>query len=102
MTQWASLQDNEQQQGAGASNTPIKHNGLSSNDKIPHPLMDCGQGKNKNNDKNYPATGRILDEVGIGVDVVSEMDGSRASDGEDDATGNKNAEDVPKAIAGIN
>ena len=105
MTQWASLQDNEQQQGAGASNTPIKHNGLSSNDKIPHPLMDCGQGKNKNNDKNYPATGRILDEVGIGVDVVSEMDGgrvSRASDGEDDAMGNNNAEDVPKAIAGIN
>ena len=105
MAQWAFSQDDEHQQGVGGSNNPVKQNGLSSNDKIPHPLMDCGQGKNKNNDKNYPATGRILDEVGIGVDVVSEMDGgrvSRASDGEDDATGNNNAEDVPKAIAGIN
>ena len=34
MAQWASLQDNEQQQGAGASNTPVKHNGPSSNDEI--------------------------------------------------------------------
>ena len=106
MAQWAASQDDEQQQGAGEPHTPpTNKNGLSSNDEIPHPLMDCGQGKNKNNDKNYPATGRILDEVGIGVDVVSEMDDgrvSRASDGEDDATGNNNAEDVPKAIAGIN
>jgi hypothetical protein len=109
MAQWASSQDDEQQQGAGKSNTPINQNGPSSNDKIPHPLMDCGQGKN-NNDNNDPATGRMSNEIGVGidvaagvgVDVASGMDGERTSDGEDDATGNDSAEDVPKAIAGVN
>ena len=49
MAQWAFSQDDEHQQGVGGSNNPVKQNGLSSNDKIPRPLMDCGQGKNKNN-----------------------------------------------------
>ncbi len=102
MAQWVSSQDDEQQQGAGESNTPIKHNGPSSNNKIPHPLMDCGQGKNINNDNNDPATGRMLDEVCVGIDVASGKDGERTSDGEDDATGNDSVEDVPKAIAGVN
>ena len=110
MAQWASSQDDEQQQGAGKSNTPINQNGPLSNDKIPHPLMDCGQGKN-NNDNNDPATGQMPDEVGVGVDVVavgvgvdvaSGKVGERTSDGEDDATGNDSAKDVPKVIAGIN
>ena len=43
-----------------------------------------------------------MDEVGIGVDVASGKDGERTSDGEDYATGNDSAEDVPKAIAGVN
>ena len=105
----ASSQDDEQEQGAGKSNTPIKHNGPPSNDEIPHPLMDCGQGKN-NNDNNDPARGRMSDEVGVGVDVAvgvgvdvaSGKDGKQTSDGEDDATGNDSAQDVHKAIAGVN
>jgi hypothetical protein len=70
MAQWASSQDDEQQQGAGESNTPINQNGPSSNDEIPHPLMDCRQGKN-NNDNNDPATGRMSDEVGVWRLVVA-------------------------------
>ena len=65
--------------------------------------MDCGQGKSNSNDNNDPATGQVSDEVGI--DVASGQDGgqvSRASDGEEDATGNDSAKDVPIAIAGIN
>jgi hypothetical protein len=102
MAQWASSQDNEQQQGVGGSNNLVKQNGLSSNDEIPHPLMDCGQGKNKNNENNDPATGRMSDEVGVGADVASGKDGERTSDGEDNATGNNSAEDVPKVKAGVN
>ena len=64
--------------------------------------MDCGQGKNKNNENNDPATGRMSDEVGVGVDVASGQDGERTSDGEDEATGNDSAEDAPKVIAGVN
>ena len=65
--------------------------------------MDCGQGKSNSNDNNDPATGQVSDEVGI--DVASGQDGgqvSRASDGEEDATGNDSAKDVPIAIAPIN
>jgi hypothetical protein len=102
MAQWAFSQDDEHQQGVGGSINPDKQNGLSSNVKIPHPLMDCGQGKNKNNENNDPATGWMSDEVGVGVDVTRGKDGERTSDGEDDATGNNSAEDVPKAIAGVN
>ena len=102
MAQWASLQDDEQQQGVGGSNNPVKQNGLSSNDKIPHPLMDCGQGTNKKNENNDLATGRMSDEVGVGVDVASRKDGEQTSDGEEDAKGNDSAEAVPKAIAGVN
>ena len=76
MAQWASSHDGEQQQGVGEANTLINQNGLPSNDEIPHPLMDCRQGKN------------MLDEggvgvdvaVGVGVDVASEKDGERTSD----------------------
>jgi len=76
---------------------------------IAHPLMDCGQGKS-NNDNDDPARGRMSDEVGVGVDVAvgvgvdvaSGKDGKRTSDGKDDATGNDSAEDVHKAIAGVN
>jgi hypothetical protein len=69
MAQWASLQDDEQQEGAGESNTPINLKAPSSNNEIPHPLMDCGQGKNKN-ENNDPATVRMSDEVGVGGDVA--------------------------------
>jgi hypothetical protein len=102
MAQWESSQDDEQQQGAGATNTPIWQNGLPSNDEVPHPLMDSGQGKSNNIVNNDPATGRSSDEVG--VDVASGQDGGRvgrASDGEEDATGNDSAEDLPIAIAGV-
>jgi hypothetical protein len=58
MARWASLQDDEQQLGVGDSNTKINHIGPSNKDEIPHPLMDCGQGKN------------LSDEVGVGVDVA--------------------------------
>jgi len=98
MAQWASLQDDEQQQGAGESNTPINQNGPPSNDEIPHPLMDCGQGKNMSDEGGVG----VDVAVGVGVDVASRKNGKRTSDGEDDATGNDSAEDVTKAITGIN
>ena len=64
MAQWVSSQDDEQQQGAGATNTPSWQNGPSSNNEVPHLLMDCGHGKSNNIVNNDPATGRSLDEVG--------------------------------------
>jgi hypothetical protein len=103
MAQWASLQDNEQQQGVGATNTPIWQNGPSNNDKVPHPLMDCRQGKSNNVVNNDPATGWSSDEVGGDVASGQEVRRvGRASNGEEDAMGNKSAEDVPIAIACIN
>ena len=98
MAQWASLQDDEQQQGAGESNTPSNQNGSPSNDEKPHPLMDCGQGKNMSDVGGVGVDGA----VGVGVDVASGKDGERTSDGEDDTTGNDSAKDVPKAITGVN
>jgi len=74
MAQWAALQDDEQQQGAGEPHTLTNQNGLSSNNGIPHPLMDCGQGKNMSNEGGVGtdvAVGRV------GVDVVR-----RTKDGE--------------------
>ncbi len=71
MAQWASLQDDEQQQGAGESNTPINQNGPSSNDEIPHPLMDCGQGKNMSDEGGVG----VDVAVDVGIDVVSGKDG---------------------------
>ena len=71
LAQWASLQDDEQQQGAGESNTPINQNGPSSNDKIPHPLMDCEQGKNMSDEGGVD----VVVAVGVGVDVASGKDG---------------------------
>ena len=65
--------------------------------------MDCRQGKSNNIVNNDPATGRSLDEVG--GDVASRQEVGRvgrASDGEEDATGNDSAEDVPITIAGVN
>jgi len=99
MAQWsASPYDELQQEAGGATNTPIRPMGPSSNDEVPHPLMDCGQGKfNKNVVNNDLATGR-LSEAGSD-DVASDQEGgrdARAGDGEDDSTGNK------KAIAGVN
>jgi hypothetical protein len=44
----------------------------------------------------------MSDEVGVGVDVASGQDGERTSVGEDDAMRNNSADDVPKAIAGVN
>jgi hypothetical protein len=104
MAQWASSQEDEQQQGVRATNTPIWQNGPSSNDEVPHPLIDYGQGKSNNIGNNDPATGRSLDKVG--GDVASRQEDGRvgrASNGEEDATGNDNAnKDVPIAIAGVN
>ena len=105
MAQWVSSQDDEQQQGAGAKNTPIGQKGLLSNNEVPHPLMDFGQGKSNNIVNNDPATGWSSVEVS-GEDVTSGQEDrrvGRASDGEEDATGNDNFdENVPKVIAGIN
>ena len=90
MAHWLASPDDELQQGAGAKNTPIRPMGPSSNDEVPHPLMDCGQGKcNNNGVNNDPSTGRASDAVSD--DVASEQEGGRdgrASDGEEDATGN--------------
>ena len=58
--QWAALEDDERQPGSGVPNTPIWQTGPSSNDAVPHPLMDCGQGKINGN--NGLATARGLDE----------------------------------------
>jgi len=72
MAQWAASQDDEQEQGTGEPITPINQNGPSSNDEIPHPLMDCGQGKN------------MSEEVGVGGDVAGcvGIDVTRKKDGE--------------------
>ena len=88
--------------GTGVANSPIWQTGLLSNDEVPHPLMDYGQGKISTEGNNGPATGRGSDE-GIG-DVEIGQDGGRvrrASDGDEDATGNTVC-DVPIAIAGDN
>ena len=100
MAQWAASQDdNEQQQGVGEPHTPTNQNGQTSNDGIPHPLMDCGQGKN------------MSDEAGVGTDVAVGVggdvarrtkDGKRTSDVEDDAKGNDSAGDAQEAIADVN
>jgi len=94
------MSDDEQLQGAGDSNTPINQKGPSSNNKIPHPLMDCGQGKNMSDEGGVG----VDVAVGVGVDVASEKDGERTSGGEDDATVNNSAEDAQEAIAiaGVN
>jgi hypothetical protein len=91
MAQWASSKDDEQQQGAGAPMTSIKQTCPLSTDEVPHPLMDCGQGKSKHCVCNDPATGLVSVEVG-GEDAVSgQGDGQvgRASDGDEDTTGKK-------------
>ena len=96
MAQWASTQDDEQQQRVGDStSTQINQKDPSSNDEIPHPLMDCGQGKNMSDE------GVVGIDVtcGVGVDVASGKVGERTSDGEDGATGNNSAEDTQQAIA---
>ena len=104
MARWASSKDDEQQQGAGATNTSIGQKGPLSTNKVPHPLMDCRQGKSKHCVRNDPATGLVSVEVG-GEDAASgEGDGQvgRASDGDEDATGNKKAKDDKQiAITGI-
>jgi hypothetical protein len=104
MAQWASSKDDEQQQGAGAPITSIKQTGTSSADKVPHPLMDCGQGKSKNCVPNDLATGWFLVEVS-GEDAASGWGGGqagRASDGDEDATRNTMAkEDKQIAITGV-
>ena len=99
--QWASLQDDERQQGSGAPNTPIWQTGLSSNNVVPHPLMDCGQRKINNNGNNGPATARGLDEGSS--DVAIGQDGrrvGRARDGVEDAM-KDTVSDVPIAIDGV-
>ena len=92
------MSDDEQLQGAGDSNTPINQKGPSSNDEIPHPLMDCGQGKNMSDEGGVG----VDVAVGVGIDVASEKDGERTSDVEDDAKGNDSAGDAQEAIAGVN
>ena len=104
MAQWASSKDDEQQQGAGAPITSIEQTGPSSTDEVPHPLMDCGQGKSKNCVCNDPATGWFSVEVGS-EDAASEQgDGQvgRASEGDKGATGNNMAKkDKQIAITGV-
>jgi len=100
MAQWAASQDDEQQQGAGEPHTPTNQNGPSSNDGIPHPLMDCRQGKNMSDEGGVGtdvAVGRV------GVDVARRTkNGERMSDVEDDEKGNDSAGDAQEAIADVN
>jgi hypothetical protein len=100
--QWAASEDDERQQGLGATNTPIRQTGLLSNDAVTHPLMNCGQVKINNNGNNSPATAWGSDD-GSG-DVQIGQDGgqvSRVSDRDEDATGNS-VYDVPIAINRVN
>ncbi len=69
MAQWAASKDDERQQGLGATNTPVWQSGPSSNNKVPHPLMDCGHGKISNKDNNGPAMGRGSDEGSGDVEI---------------------------------
>ena len=84
--------------------TSIKQTGPSSTNKVPHPLMDCGQGKSKHCVHNDPATGLVSVEVSDENAASGQGDRQvgRASDGDEDATGNKKAEDDKQiAITGI-
>ena len=102
MAQWAALEEDERQQGSGATNTPIPENLMSSNSVVPHPLMDCGQAEISNNCNNGPTTGQGSDKGSS--DVESGQDGERvgrASEGDEDATG-RSVDDVPMAIDGVN
>ena len=100
MAQWAASQDDEQQQGAGEPHTPTNKNGPSSNEGIPHPLMDCGQGKNMSDE------GVVGTDVAVGraaIDVARRTkDGERTIDVEDDEKGNDSAGDAQEAIADVN
>ena len=102
MAQWAASKDDGRQQGLGATNTLIRQTGPSSNNIMPHSLMDCRQGKISNNGNNGPATGWGSDEGSGDVEIGQggrRVD--RVSDGDEDATGNT-VYDVPKAIDGVN
>ena len=102
MAQWAASEDNEWHQGLGATNTPIQETLPSSNDIVPHPLMDCGQGKISNNGNNGPATGRGSDEGSGDMEIGQDSrQVGRASDGDEDATGST-VYVVPIAIVGVN
>ena len=104
MAQCVSSKDDEQQQGAGAPITSIEQTGPSSANKVPHPLMDCRQGKSKNCVRNDLATGWFLVEVGSEDTASGWGDGQagRASNGDKDATGNTSAkEDKQIAITGV-
>jgi hypothetical protein len=70
MAQWVASKDDERQQGMGATNSLIWQTGPLSNNKTPHPLMDCGQGKSSTEGgNNGPATGRGLDEGSGNVEI---------------------------------
>ena len=100
MAQWASSRDDEQQQGAGEPYTPANKSGPSSNDELPHPLMDCGQGKNMSDEGGV---GTDVAGGGVGVDVARRtMEGEETSDVEDDVEGKGSAGDAQKAIADVN
>ena len=67
--QWVAWEYNERQLGSGATNTTIRQMGLSSNKAVPHPLMDCRQGKINNNGNNGPTTARGLDKGCSDVEI---------------------------------
>jgi hypothetical protein len=81
--------DEWQQETEASSSTPITKNLVSSNEVLPQPLLDCGQGKINPNKKDYgicPATGRGTE--GDGGDVGSGLDGGPdgvANDGDEES-----------------
>ena len=84
------------------TNTTIRQMSPSSNEAVPHPPMDCRQGKINNNGNDGPATAWGSDE-GRGDSEIGQDGGraGRARDRNEDAMGN-NVYDMPIATNGIN
>jgi hypothetical protein len=105
MARWAATVDNERQQETGAGTNPTPENLTSSNEVLPQPLLECGQGKiNPYNECGIgPATG--LGPEGDGGDVESGLDkgpngNGMASNGDKEAM-ETNDDEMSMAIEGV-
>jgi hypothetical protein len=89
MAQWVATEDNERQQKTRARTYPTPKNLTSSNEALPQPLLDCGQGKINpyNNECGFCLATGLGPEGDIG-DVGSGLDkgpNNMASNGDEKA-----------------
>jgi hypothetical protein len=104
MARWAATEDNERQQKLGASTNSTTENLTSTNEILPQPLLDCGQGKNNphnNKCEIFPAMG--LGPEGDGSDIGSGLDkglNGVASNGDVESM-EINDDKTPRVIDGV-